>query len=102
MLELAFTRQSSTHMTPDRIRQARLSARLSQAEAAALVGATRRTWQNWEAPVDSPEHRNMPRDIWQQFEAMSAKAVIAWNRCVTPKAIVESIPAEWQDNFRKD
>lgn len=89
-------------MTPDQIRQARQAAKLSQSEAAALVGATRRTWQNWEAPVGTPNYRRMDPDTWERFSAMSRRAVEAFERCLTPKAILNEVPAEWQHTLRMD
>lgn len=88
--------------TPHAIQTARRAAKLSQAEAAALVGATRRTWQNWESPVGSANHRAMPAATWERFEAMCARAVAAWSACLTPAAILGSVPAEWRANFKED
>lgn len=53
--------------TPDEIRAAR--GDLSQAAAAALIGKPLRTWQNWEAPVGSPEHRKMDPLFFDAFIA---------------------------------
>jgi DNA-binding transcriptional regulator YiaG len=45
-------------MTPDEIRAMR--GALTQKQAGALIDVSRRCWQNWEAPTDSPAHRKMP------------------------------------------
>lgn len=44
------------------IREARLCAGLTQAEAGKLVGGSRRTWQNWEADIVP-----MPMAKWELF-----------------------------------
>lgn len=46
-------------MTPYEIRESRHAAGLTQAQAAAEVGAKRRTWQDWEAGA-----RSMPVSAW--------------------------------------
>lgn len=63
---------ASTHIedrpqppTPDEIRAARGSR--SQTAAAALIGKPLRTWQNWEAPVESAEHRDMDPALFELF-----------------------------------
>lgn len=63
-----------THPTPEEIRAARLAAGLTQMQAGALISALRRTWQNWEAPVGSPSHRNMPVAKWRFFNLLIEKA----------------------------
>lgn len=47
---------------PAAVIEARKSAGLTQSEAAALVGATLRTWQYWEAGG-----RTMPGAKWELF-----------------------------------
>lgn len=54
--------------TPKEIRSARDKAGLTQTQAALLVYSTLRTWQNWEAPIDSKERRPMPASIWVLFQ----------------------------------
>jgi len=51
--------------TPEAIRAAREAAGLTQTEAASVVYSSLRTWQNWEAPKDAPEHRRMHPAIWE-------------------------------------
>lgn len=62
-----------THPTLQTIKAARLAAGLTQTQAGALIGASRRTWQNWEAPADSPSHRNMPVAKWRLFNLLIEK-----------------------------
>jgi len=54
-------------LDPDSIRAARTAAGLSQTAAAALIGKPLKTWQNWEAPADSPSHRNMDPALFELF-----------------------------------
>lgn len=63
-----------THPTPEEIRAARLAAGLTQMQAGALIGTSRRTWQNWEAPVSLPNHRNMHVAKWRLFNLLIEKA----------------------------
>ena len=49
--------------TPTLIRTTRLSLGLTQAQAGEVIGATRRTWQDWEAG-----RRNMPESKWELFQ----------------------------------
>lgn len=57
--------------SPDEVRAARKRARLSQTAASQLVsdaGAKAyRTWQRYEAPVGSPDHRTIPIGLWELF-----------------------------------
>jgi transcriptional regulator with XRE-family HTH domain len=64
--------------TPAEIRVARLAAGLTQAQAAALVGKTARTWQGWES--DKPRCRGrgsqqIPAPLWLLFQRLSVEAV---------------------------
>ena len=52
---------------PETIRSARVAAGMTQAKAAAQVYASARTWQNWERPIDSLEHRAMPAIVWEAW-----------------------------------
>ncbi len=52
---------------PSEIINARSNAGLTQSQAAAMVYATLRTWQNWESPICSPAHRKMHPAIWELF-----------------------------------
>ena len=51
--------------TPDEIRAAR--GDISQTAAAELIGKPLRTWQNWEAPVDSQANRAMDSALFELF-----------------------------------
>lgn len=73
---------------PAQIKALRDAARLSQSEAAALVHATRRTWQNWEAPEGTASHRAMPPAAWELFENKARRAASAFERCTSPEAIL--------------
>ena len=48
---------------PEDVRAARNSAGLTQEQAAQVIGATRRAWQEWEAG-----RRNMPGAKWELFQ----------------------------------
>ena len=56
---------------PEEIRSARKAAQLSQTQAAQLVseaGAKAyRTWQRYEAPLGSNDHRDIPIGLWELF-----------------------------------
>lgn len=56
-----------TNPTPKQIREARQRAGLTQAQAGAVIGKSRRTWQNWEFPVESKEHRPMDSALFELF-----------------------------------
>ena len=53
---------------PQEIRAARENAGLTQQDAAALIGYTRRAWQEWEAGT-----RGMRRVLFELFERKSQK-----------------------------
>lgn len=48
---------------PADIRAARIASGLTQEQAGAMIGASRRTWQNWELGT-----RNMPTAKWELFQ----------------------------------
>jgi len=52
--------------TPEQIKQARKDASLTQSQAAALLGMTRRTWQHWELG-----DRQMSEPLWAIFKIRS-------------------------------
>lgn len=72
-------------MTPHEIRESRLAAGLTQAQAAAEVGAARRTWQDWEAGK-----RSMPVSAWLVHRLMQTQpgrrllAGIGWAPATEP------------------
>lgn len=76
--------------TPAEIKAAREGARLSQSEAAALVHAPLRTWQNWEAPEGNGNHRAMSAAVWELFESKARRAAEAFERILAPAAIAEA------------
>lgn len=60
-----------TQPSPQDVRLARLSANLSQAQAAHLVSAAQgqpyRTWQGYEVAQGKPGHRAIPLATWELF-----------------------------------
>lgn len=54
--------------TPDDIRAARARAGLTAKQAAALVFVAPRTWQRWEQPVGTRNHRCMDTAKWVLFQ----------------------------------
>jgi len=57
-------------MTPpalSEIKAARNAAGLTQTQAGALVGVSKRTWVAWESDENKPSHRNMPYAKWELF-----------------------------------
>lgn len=52
--------------TPAEVRAERAAAGLTQVEAAALVHATLKTWQGWEAGT-APSARAMHPGLWELF-----------------------------------
>jgi DNA (cytosine-5)-methyltransferase 1 len=57
--------QQITQPAPKDIRTARVAAGLTQTEAAALVHAGLKTWQNWES--ETGEGRKIPLASWDLF-----------------------------------
>ena len=53
--------------TPDDIRSARAAAGHTQAEAAALVHAARRSWEAWESTSAGTATRAMPLASWELY-----------------------------------
>jgi DNA-binding transcriptional regulator YiaG len=58
-------------LPPNQIKKARQDAGLTQTQAAKLIGSTLRTWQNWEAPEGSGNHRQMPEPAWRLFQLLT-------------------------------
>jgi hypothetical protein len=58
---------TGTNPTPLQVLEAREAAGLSQAKAAAVIYATTRTWEGWEAAEDSQGHRRMPPGMFELF-----------------------------------
>lgn len=65
------TRNKLPQPKPEQIRAARKAVGLSQTAAIQLVsdaGAKGyRTWQRFEAPLNSPDHREIPNGTWELF-----------------------------------
>lgn len=60
-------RSLAANPTPAEIRALRERLGLTQAQAAALLYSNARTWENWEAPLESPENRRMHPAMWELF-----------------------------------
>lgn len=54
-----------TQPSPTEIKAAREAAALTQSEAATLVHAGLKTWQNWES--ETGENRKIPLAAWELF-----------------------------------
>lgn len=67
-------RSLAANPTPAEIRALREAQGLTQTEAANLVHATLRAWQNWEAPKDAAEHRPMHPGLWELFRIKTGAA----------------------------
>lgn len=63
---------SSSNPSPDEVRAAREAAGLTQAQAAALVHATLRNWQQWEDATGGANARRMHPGLWELFRIKSA------------------------------
>lgn len=58
-------------INPKSIKAARTAANLTQAQAATMIGASTRTWQDWEqTKPDGTPKRNMPQAKWALFKIM--------------------------------
>lgn len=64
-------KRMSMSPSPDDVRQARKNTELTQEQAAQVIGATRRAWQEWEAG-----RRNMPSAKWELFLRKSKEATM--------------------------
>jgi hypothetical protein len=64
-------REKLPQPAPEEVRAARKVSGLSQTGASQLVSdaGTKgyRTWQRYEAPLGSTEHRHIPNGIWELF-----------------------------------
>ena len=57
----------SSNPSPAEVRAARLAAGLTQAQAAALVHASPRNWQQWEDMTGGANARRMHPGLWELF-----------------------------------
>lgn len=62
----------SSNPLPEEVRAARDAAGLTQAQAAALVHATLRNWQQWEDTTGGTNARRMHPGLWELFRIKSA------------------------------
>lgn len=60
-------KSNSSNPTPEKIRSVRESVDLTQTQAAELVHASLRSWQQWEAEEGAPSHRRMHPAFWELF-----------------------------------
>ena len=60
-------------ITSEEVYRARYDARLTQREAAMLIGVSCRTWESWE--TSGKGHRNMPACKMVLFRLMTATVV---------------------------
>jgi DNA-binding transcriptional regulator YiaG len=59
--------------TPSEIRQYRKALKITQKEAAALIGIkSSDTWRSWERPQHQPGARRMPECKWEYFKVKAA------------------------------
>lgn len=63
------TGRAAPHPAPEDIRRARHQAGLTQAQAAALIFATKRAWEGWEQG-----ERRMHPGLWRYFLERSGQA----------------------------
>ena len=73
----------TSNPTPKQIRAARERAGLTLKQAGAHVHTSWKTWQNWEAPADSAEHRRMHPATWELFQVKLAAAKMIAERELT-------------------
>lgn len=62
----------ASNPSPEEVRAAREDAGLTQAQAAALVHATLRNWQQWEDTTGGTNARRMHPGLWELFRIKSA------------------------------
>jgi hypothetical protein len=78
--------------TPDEVRAARKAAGLTQTQASQVVGPAGdggfRTWQRYEAPLGTSNHRDIHPGIWELFLLLTNQhpALEVTNRHITGKA----------------
>lgn len=60
---------------PESIREARAASGLTQSEAAALIGSTARTWQDWERGIAA-----MHPGLWRLFRHVAGVERISFRR----------------------
>lgn len=60
--------QKTKYPTSKQIRKLRKDVGLTQSEAAQLVNAPLRTWQNWETEEGTIPHRKMHPGFWELFK----------------------------------
>lgn len=64
----ALARTELFRMTAEQVRTARTRAKLTQARAGEMIGASAKLWGQWESG-----YRNMPQAKWELFKLRAAK-----------------------------
>lgn len=59
---------------PDQVKAARTAAGLTQTAAAEVLHKKLRTWQAWEAKIDSPWYRPMDANLYEMFLIKTSKS----------------------------
>lgn len=80
---------AGSNPTPAQVRRAREGAGLTLEQAGALVFTSWRSWQNWEADVDSAEHRRMHPATWELFQVKLAARKLLEERSLSPAIVRE-------------
>lgn len=62
--DMTASEKKSKRPSPSEVRRLRKALGLTQAQAAQLVHATMRSWQNWESEKSGP---NMSEQTWELF-----------------------------------
>jgi hypothetical protein len=79
--------KAGANPTPAQVRRAREDAGLTLEQAGELVYTSWRTFQNWEADVDSAEHRRMHGATWELFQIkLKARDLVKRGR-IAPQAV---------------
>lgn len=70
--------------TAQQIIAARAAAGITQTEAAELIYASLRTWQNWEAPAGNGNARDMPPALFEYFRLLTTSRAVKRARDALP------------------
>lgn len=72
------TRGPYSNPTPAEVLAAREAAGLTQTEAAIKVRGRLRSWQHYEAPIGTVDHRHMPPGLFELFLIKTGQPVPDW------------------------
>lgn len=81
--------RAGSNPTPAQVRRAREDAGLTLEQAGELVHTSWRTFQNWEADKDMPEHRRMHPATWELFQVKIAARKLLEKRELPPSLVRE-------------